>query len=353
MAPGEGEPAGEVVDEQVLLLRIGRALGYMQAMLDRKPELGQVAPGHVVTETPHPQGTLAEVLQQLAREFGPMNPETMPNRGGWLHLLARCGCRLPADPGEQCRRWLHRTATVVARRQIRLGCRWPWLIGVFTGLAALALIGVLTGRQGGSPGPVGMTLALAIVTFGPLGWFVVRHLPDRLGPADGGVRLTAAVGTVAVCWSTLLVPGWLSQWLWLPPLELIRSCCCGSPTARCRPAAGAVSRRCWLAPCMVAVIALAVAAAFAPRTLVTSIDQPIPPLAQLLVRVALAAVALLVLGTLVVGAGLVSRWRHAAPPGASLPTCCQARCCWLSGWPWTSSTCPVAGSQRSSPCRWA
>ena len=91
VAPGEGEPAGEVVDEQALLLRIGRALGYMQAMLDRKPELGQVAPGHVVTETPHPQGTLAEVLQRLAREFGPMNPETMPNRGGWLHLRPAAG----------------------------------------------------------------------------------------------------------------------------------------------------------------------------------------------------------------------------------------------------------------------
>jgi hypothetical protein len=88
VAPEEPGPTVEVVDEQVLLLRVARALGYLQAILDRRPELGQIAPGHVITETPHPEGTLAEVVEQLASEFGPMNPNTMPNRGGWLHLLA-------------------------------------------------------------------------------------------------------------------------------------------------------------------------------------------------------------------------------------------------------------------------
>jgi hypothetical protein len=88
VAPEDTDPTAEVVDEQVLLLRVARALGYLQAILDRRPELGQLAPGQVITETPHPEGTLAEVIEQLASEFGPMNPNTMPNRGGWLHLLA-------------------------------------------------------------------------------------------------------------------------------------------------------------------------------------------------------------------------------------------------------------------------
>jgi hypothetical protein len=78
----------EVVDEQLILLRIARALGYCQALLDANPAIGEIAPGVFVTEVPHPRGTLAEVMDELAPDFGRLDPHQMGNRGGWLHMLA-------------------------------------------------------------------------------------------------------------------------------------------------------------------------------------------------------------------------------------------------------------------------
>lgn len=84
------EPADptEVVDEQVILLRVARALGYFQALLDLDPRLGEIAPNQFVTEIPHPDGSLAEVMAELAPHFGILNPRVMANRGGWLHRMA-------------------------------------------------------------------------------------------------------------------------------------------------------------------------------------------------------------------------------------------------------------------------
>jgi two-component system NarL family sensor kinase len=191
--------------------------------------------------------------------------------------------------------------------------RLRWLLAAAAALVALALGGVLTGRQGDSPGPVGMTVALAL-TYGPLAIFVLRRVPGHpLGRLMLGSGLIGAVAALSVCWSGLLVPGWLSQWLWLPPLVLI-------PFMLLRFPDGVLpSRRWWIVEVLLAassasaVISLAAAAVLAPRTLLTTLDQPLPSAAQLLARIALAGVALLVLGTLVVAVGLASRWRAAGP----------------------------------------
>ena len=78
----------EVVDEQAVLMRVARVLGYFQALLDADPAVGEIAPGVFVTEVPHPLGTLAAVMEMLAPGFGILNPHQMGNRGGWLHMLA-------------------------------------------------------------------------------------------------------------------------------------------------------------------------------------------------------------------------------------------------------------------------
>lgn len=90
----QSEPGGwdpwecEDSSEAVLLLRIARVLGYFQAVLDRSPELGTRPGGPPRLDVPHPVGTLTEVMVALGPEFGELDPRRMPNRGGWLHMLA-------------------------------------------------------------------------------------------------------------------------------------------------------------------------------------------------------------------------------------------------------------------------
>src|SRR3954447_13183555 len=97
----------------------------------------------------------------------------------------------------------------------------PVLLGGAGALVVLAVTGVLLDQQGASPGPIGMTVALA-VSFGPLSLFVLRRLSGHpLGWLMFTCGGTAALAAVSVCWSALLVPAWLSQWVWVPPLAAI------------------------------------------------------------------------------------------------------------------------------------
>lgn len=77
----------DVVPEQVLLARISAALDHMQSALDANPDLGKDGPIQH-DSVPRPEGSLVEVLTQLAALFEPLDPRIATNRGNWLHNLA-------------------------------------------------------------------------------------------------------------------------------------------------------------------------------------------------------------------------------------------------------------------------
>ncbi len=77
----------EVVPERALLARISAALDHMQSVLDANPALGK--DGQIQHDSvPRPEGSLIEVLTQLAVFFDPLDPKIQTNRGNWLHNLA-------------------------------------------------------------------------------------------------------------------------------------------------------------------------------------------------------------------------------------------------------------------------
>jgi hypothetical protein len=77
----------DVLPEKYLLARISAVLDHMQAALDANPDLGKDGPLQH-DSVPRPEGSLAEVLSQLAASFEPLDPQTPSNRGNWLHNLA-------------------------------------------------------------------------------------------------------------------------------------------------------------------------------------------------------------------------------------------------------------------------
>ena len=77
----------DVSSETGLLARISAALDQMQSALDANPQLGKDGPIQH-DSVPRPDGSLVEVLTQLAAFFEPLDPRIATNRGNWLHNLA-------------------------------------------------------------------------------------------------------------------------------------------------------------------------------------------------------------------------------------------------------------------------
>jgi len=86
----EGVRASDAtVDESTLLRRIETALAHMQSVLDEDPGRFQAGPdAPEVTAVPRPQGSLQEVLQQLAEAFALQEKDDPRNKGNWFHMLA-------------------------------------------------------------------------------------------------------------------------------------------------------------------------------------------------------------------------------------------------------------------------
>ena len=77
----------DVLPEKYLLARISAVLDNMQSALDANPDLGKDGPLRH-DSVPRPEGSLVEVLTQLAASFEPLDPQIRSNRGNWLHNLA-------------------------------------------------------------------------------------------------------------------------------------------------------------------------------------------------------------------------------------------------------------------------
>lgn len=88
--PEHFPPAGSSHREsrRTLLRRINESLDFAQAYLTEHPQAGYQGPGiPPATEVPRPTGTYAEVLQALASQLAPLDPNVQSNRGNWFHNL--------------------------------------------------------------------------------------------------------------------------------------------------------------------------------------------------------------------------------------------------------------------------
>ncbi len=188
----------------------------------------------------------------------------------------------------------------------------PLLSGVAVGLVALGAAGALFGGTDATQGPIGLTLTLALA-FTPLGVFVLRRLPGHpLGRLMVLTGATAAVATLAVSWSTLPLAAWLSQWMWWPPLALIPILLLLAPDGRLPSTRWRPLVQILLAASALTTVALAGAALARPRTLLSGTAGAVTsPGLHLILVVAVAALGVVLLGTLGVLAALVVRWRGA------------------------------------------
>ncbi|MGH3903397.1 MAG: sensor histidine kinase [Pseudonocardiaceae bacterium] len=171
----------------------------------------------------------------------------------------------------------------------------------------LVVVGQLAAGRGLIADDIGLSTGIA-VPFTVLGVLVLmsvpRHPVGRLMVAAG---LFAAVDLVAVSWTPL---SWLAQWSWLPSLGLIFLALLLFPDGRLPSprwwpvAAGIVTGT------VVAMAGLATAAVDQPA-LITDLDAPLQPWAQVAVYLSGAGALLAVAGYLGVLWSLWLRWRRA------------------------------------------
>ncbi|GAA2697743.1 sensor histidine kinase [Actinoplanes palleronii] len=201
------------------------------------------------------------------------------------------------------------------------GARTALITGV--ALLTLAVAGQVRGTGEVTSGVIGLTAPIA-VAYTIMGALVLAGVPGqpvgRLTLAAGGL---AAVATLAASWSHWVVAAWLSQWLWWPPIGLIFLALLvfpdgRLPSRRWRPLAAGLA-----AATVVASVALALAAAAHPYTLLTEVTV-VTPRARLLLRIAAAAIVLAAAGLFAVLGSLVVRWRRAAGETRSQLACLVA-----------------------------
>jgi two-component system NarL family sensor kinase len=193
---------------------------------------------------------------------------------------------------------------------------WPSPRSVAAGTAAsiaiaIVLIGQWAGPTDSDAGPVAITAAVALscTAMGAIALTAVpKHLVGRLLLAAG---VSASIGAAAVSWTTWEPLAWLSQWSWWPAYGLLFLALLYFPDGRLpgrrwRPLAVLLAGSTALGS-----LALAVAALDEPRTLLSRIDVPLTPRAQLLIRVFAVFLLLTVVGLVGVISSLWARWRRA------------------------------------------
>ncbi|MFY1696704.1 sensor histidine kinase [Solwaraspora sp. WMMA2101] len=190
--------------------------------------------------------------------------------------------------------------------------RRRWLTaGATAAVAVLTVAGLLLQRDAALIGPGALTAAVA-AAFTALGALVLAGVPahpvGRLMLAAGAL---STVELVALSWSSWLPAAWTAQWLWWPPYTLVFLALLLFPDGRLP------GRRWWAVAGVlagggaVATVAFAVAAVDAPFDLLLRGETAATGRSQLLVRVALLAIAGQLLAVTAVLVSLAGRWRRA------------------------------------------
>ncbi|MGK5683429.1 sensor histidine kinase [Actinoplanes sp. URMC 104] len=189
--------------------------------------------------------------------------------------------------------------------------RWRVAVPATAAVGALVLAGQLVDTGAEPGGPVALTAAVAL-SFTAMGVLVLagapRHGVGRLMLAAGVCAAVAAIATSWTGWGPL---AWLSKWTWWLPFGLVFLALLAFPDGRLPS-----PRWHWLAAViggatLVTTVGLAVAAADHPRTLLTSLDEPLTGRARLALVIAFGALLVSLLGLLGVVAALGTRWRRA------------------------------------------
>ncbi|WFE25987.1 sensor histidine kinase [Solwaraspora sp. WMMD791] len=190
--------------------------------------------------------------------------------------------------------------------------RRRWLTaGATAAVAVLTVAGLLLQRDAALIGPGAVTAAVA-AAFTALGALVLAGVPGhpvgRLMLAAGAL---ATVELVALSWSSWLPAAWTAQWLWWPPYTLVFLALLLFPDGRLP------GRRWWVVAGVLAgggamvTVAFAVAAIDAPFDLLLRGETAATGRSQLLVRMALLAIAGQLLAVTAVLASLAVRWGRA------------------------------------------
>lgn len=191
--------------------------------------------------------------------------------------------------------------------------RW-WLVGCGAVPVALVLLGLGWGQ---ADPDVARSLWIPItvaVSFTPLALFILRQVPRHpIGRLMLTAGMTSTLDVIAICWSLWTPAAWLAQWLWWPPFGLI-------PLALLRFPDGSYPSRRWRPVAILLIIAsssaglaLALGALAAPRSLVSTVGEVLPPLARAMAQVAIGGIGVTVLATIPVAFALGWRWRLAGP----------------------------------------
>lgn len=181
--------------------------------------------------------------------------------------------------------------------------------GVGLAVVLLVLAGNLV-SAGQVPGGA-VALTAPMTAYAVMGALVLTvqpgHLVGRLMLAAGAA---AALALVGVSWTAWLPGAWLSQWAWWPPFGLITLALLVFPDGRLPSRRWRVPALLIAAGTVLASLALALAALYHPRNLLTDVID-FTPRAQLLIRIAAVGAVVTVGGLISVLLALWLRWRRA------------------------------------------
>ncbi|MEU6023299.1 histidine kinase [Micromonospora sp. NPDC047134] len=185
------------------------------------------------------------------------------------------------------------------------------LAGAAVVVALLVLAGQLYQRDSLLVGPSTLTAVFA-AAFTALGALVLAGVPGHpVGRLMLAAGLVATVAVLALSWSSWLPLAWLGQWLWWPPYTLVMLALLVFPDGKLPGPRWRIVAAGLIGCAVLSTGAFAVAALDDPRGLLLSAELAATGRAQLLVRIALLAIAVQVLLVVAVLVSLVGRWRRA------------------------------------------